>query len=189
MWAEPVTINNVSTENKTVPLKFHHAMTCIEVRLSTLYTSSIDLVYARIDDKKSKLTAGGTMDLTDNGKLTYTANKKQITLSHASVPVRLPFHKADNSSYRSFCFIMPEKEFEAGDLRLWFTYDKQTGNGRADFIIPTTFKDKNGADITVTKFETGRRYIFNLVIDNTDLIVPLDFVVDDWVTNDVNLKI
>ena len=189
MWADPVTINNVSTENKTVPLKFHHAMTCIEVRLSTLYTSSIDLVYARIDDKKSKLTAGGTMDLTDNGKLTYTANKKQITLSHASVPVRLPFHKADNSSYRSFCFIMPEKEFEAGDLRLWFTYDKQTGNGRADFIIPTTFKDKNGADITVTKFETGRRYIFNLVIDNTDLIVPLDFVVDDWVTNDVNLKI
>ena len=189
MWAEPVTINNVSTENKTVPLKFHHAMTCIEVRLSTLYTSSIDLVYARIDDKKSKLTAGGTMDLTDNGKLTYTANKKQITLSHASVPVRLPFHKADNSSYRSFCFIMPEKEFEAGDLRLWFTYDKQTGNGRADFIIPTTFKDKNGADTTVTKFETGKRYIFNLVIDNTDLIVPLDFVVDDWVTNDVNLKI
>ena len=79
MWAEPVTINNVSTENKTVPLKFHHAMTCIEVRLSTLYTSSIDLVYARIDDKKSKLTAVGTMDLTDNGKLTYTANKKQIT--------------------------------------------------------------------------------------------------------------
>lgn len=189
MWAEPVTINNVSTENKTVPLKFHHAMTCIEVRLSTLYTSSIDLVYARIDDKKSKLTAGGTMDLTDNGKLTYTANKKQITLSHASVPVRLPFHKADNSSYRSFCFIMPEKEFEAGDLRLWFTYDKQTGNGRADFIIPTTFKDKNGADITVTKFETGKRYIFNLVIDNTNLIVPLSFVTDDWVTNDVNLKI
>lgn len=189
MWAEPVTIDNVSTENKTVPLKFHHAMTCIEVRLSTLYTSSIDLVYARIDDKKSKLTAGGTMDLTDNGKLTYTANKKQITLSHASVPVRLPFHKVDNSSYRSFCFIMPEKEFEAGDLRLWFTYDKQTGNGRADFIIPTTFKDKNGADITVTKFETGKRYIFNLVIDNTDLIVPLSFVTDDWVTNDVNLKI
>lgn len=189
MWAEPVTIDNVSTENKTVPLKFHHAMTCIEVRLSTLYTSSIDLVYARIDDIKSKLTAGGTMDLTDKGKLTYTANKKQITLSHGSVPVRLPVHKADNSSYRSFCFIMPEKEFEAGDLRLWFTYDKKTGNGRADFIIPTTFKDKNGADTTVTKFETGKRYIFNLVIDNTDLIVPLDFVVDDWVTNDVNLKI
>lgn len=189
MWAEPTTINNVTNENKTVPLKFHHAMTCIEVRLSTLFTSSIDLVYARINDIKSKLTAGGTMDITDNGKLTYTANKAQITLSHASVPVRLPIHKADNSSYRSFCFIMPEKEFSAGDLRLWFTYDKKTGNGRADFTIPTTFKDKNGNAITVTKFETGKRYIFNLVIDNTDLIVPLDFVVDDWVTNDVNLKI
>ena len=83
---------------------------------------------------------------------------------------------------------MPEKEFSAGDLKLTFRYDGGT-YGRADFTIPTTFTNSEGNEVSVTKFETGKRYILNLMIDNTDLIVPLSFVKDDWVTNDVNLKI
>ena len=50
-------------------------------------------------------------------------------------------------------------------------------------------EDGDGNDITVTKFETGKRYILNLLIDNTTLIYPLNFVVDDWTGVDVNLKI
>ena len=69
MWADPVTIDNVSTENKTVPLNFHHAMTCIEVRLSTLYTSSIDLYQITLTDAKKELVSSGTMDIRD-GSLT-----------------------------------------------------------------------------------------------------------------------
>lgn len=194
MWAEPVTIDDVSTANKTVPLKFHHAMTCIEVRLSTLYASSIDLYQITLTDAQSKLVSSGTMDIT-NGSLSYTANQPSITISGSNYTNRLPVHQADNNSYLSYSFIMPEKEFSAGDLKLSFIYDMQYDNGwhqtpgRVDFTIPTTFKDISGNDVTVTKFETGKRYILNLLIDNTDLIVPLDFVVDDWVTNDVNLKI
>lgn len=187
MWADPVTINNVSTENKTVPLKFHHAMTCIEVRLSTLYTSSIDLYQITLTDAQQKLVSSGTMDIR-NGSLTYTPNQKTITITSYGGAERLPVYNDVNSSYRSFCFIMPEKEFSAGDLKLTFRYDGGT-YGRADFTIPTTFTNSEGNSVSVTKFETGKRYILNLMIDNTDLIVPLDFVVDDWVTNDVNLKI
>ena len=91
---------------------------------------------------------------------------------------------------------MPEKEFSADDLKLTFIYNQQDINnrwqqiaGRADFTIPTTFSDSDGNTISVSKLETGKRYILNLMIDNTDLIVPLRFVTDDWVTNDVNLKI
>ena len=194
MWAKPVRIENVSTENKTVPLKFHHAMTCIEVRLSTLYTSSIDLSQITLTDAQQKLVSSGTMDIRD-GSLTFTPNQQKITITSYGGSERLPIYNDVNSSYRSFCFIMPEKEFSEGDLKLTFIYDRQYDNGwhqtpgRADFTIPTTFTDSEGNSVSVKKFETGKRYILNLMIDNTDLIVPLSFVKDDWVTNDVNLKI
>ena len=84
---------------------------------------------------------------------------------------------------------MPEKDFSFGDLKLTFVYDKRGGNGRADFTIPTTFVDSGGNSIAVTKFETAKRYILNLMIDNTDMIVPLSFVQDNWTTVDVDLKI
>lgn len=187
MWAKPVTIDNVSTANKTVSLKFHHAMTCIEVRLSTKYTSYIDLYQITLTDAKKELVSSGTMDIR-NGSLTYTPNQKTITITSYGGAERIPVYNDVNSSYRSFCFIMPEKEFSAGDLKLTFRYDGGT-YGRADFTIPTTFTDSEGNSVSVTKFETGKRYILNLMIDNTDLIEPLSFVTDDWVTNDVNLKI
>ena len=194
MWADPVTIDNVSTENKTVPLNFHHAMTCIEVRLSTLYTSSIDLSQITLTDAKKELVSSGTMDIRD-GSLTCTPNQQKITITSYGGSERLPIYNDVNSSYRSFCFIMPQKEFSAGDLKLTFFYDRSSTwpypsvQSRADFTIPTTFTNSEGNSVSVTKFETGKRYILNLMIDNTDLIVPLSFVKDDWVTNDVNLKI
>ena len=194
MWADPVTINNVSTENKTVPLKFHHAMTCIEVRLSTRYTSSIDLYQIKLSDAQSKLVSSGTINIT-NGSLNYNSSQPSITISGNNYTNRLPVHRDDNNSYLSYSFIMPEKVFSEGDLKLTFIYDRQYDNGwhqtpgRADFTIPTTFTNSEGTSVSVKKFETGKRYILNLMIDNTDLIVPLSFVKDDWVTNDVNLKI
>lgn len=184
MWAEPTTIRDVSINNRTASMKFHHAMTCIEIRLSTLYSSTIDLYNITLSDRESKLVSSGTMDISD-GSLTYTPDQSQIIISARE---RLPVHSADNKTSRSYSFIMPEKEFSAGDLKLTFRYDGGT-YGRTDFTIPTTFTNSEGNSASVTKFETGKRYILNLMIDNTGLIVPLDFVVDDWVTNDVNLKI
>ena len=184
MWAELTTIRDVSINNRTASMEFHHAMTCIEIRLSTLYNSTIDLYNITLSDRESKLVSSGTMDISD-GSLTYTPNQSQIIISATE---KLPVHTADNQTYRSYSFIMPEKEFSAGDLTLSFRYDGGK-YGRADFTIPTTFTNSQGKSDTITKFETGKRYILNLMIDNTDLIVPLSFVKDDWVTNDVNLKI
>lgn len=188
MWADPVTIDNVSSTNRTAPVRFHHAMTCVEIRLSTLYNGTVDLNSITMTDAKNSLVASGTIDIR-NGALNYKEENKtsSITINGYYNSERIPTHVADNSSYRSFCFLMPEKDFEAGDLVLSFKFDNVAG--RVDFTIPTTFKDGDGNDITVTKFETGKRYILNLLIDNTTLIYPLNFVVDDWTGVDVNLKI
>lgn len=190
MWADPVTIDNVSSTNRTAPVRFHHAMTCVEIRLSTLYSGTLNIYNITLKDAKSKLVSSGYMNIID-GSLKYTADKSQIVITayyHWDSGYEIvPKHNESNSSYRSFCFLMPEKDFEAGDLVLSFKFDNVAG--RVDFTIPTTFKDGDGNDITVTKFETGKRYILNLLIDNTTLIYPLNFVVDDWTGVDVNLKI
>ena len=192
MWAEKQSLENVSIDNRTIGATFHHAMTCLEVRLSTQFNSTIDLYSITLSDTQNKLVASGTMDITNKGKLTYTENQGSITIFAFQDSERLPIHQDDNKAYRSFCFIMPEKSFEADDLQLTFDFDRYSTNGttqtptagRVIYTIPTRFSNKD-----VTKFETGKRYILNLMIDNTDLIVPFERKVDNWTSQDIDIKI
>lgn len=192
MWADKRTLENISVDNRTIDVTFHHAMTCLEVRLSTQFNSTIDVYSITLSDTQNKLVASGTMDITQNGKLTYTENQGSITIYANGNTERLPIHQADNKAYRSFCFIMPEKSFAEGDLKLTFQYDRFNTNGttqtptagRVDYTIPKKFNNQD-----VTKFETGKRYILNLMIDNTDLIVPFERKVDNWTSQDIDLKI
>lgn len=185
MWATPINLDQVSESNRTVQLSFKHAMTCIEVRLSTKYKSTVELYKIILNDTKSTLVNTGTMDIT-NGSLTYTADQSSITIqgNNANKDL-LPVY---NEGYYSYCFLMPEKSFNEGELSLSFVYDYVYPNftqGRATYTIPTSFADGH----TVTKLETGKKYVLNLVIDNTSSIYPLSQQIDEWTTVDVNLKI
>ena len=192
MWAEKQTLENVSVDNRTIDVTFHHAMTCLEVRLSTQFNSTIDLYYITLSDKQNQLVASGTMDITNNGTLTCTKYTDKIIIIANGDSERLPIHQDDNKAYRSFCFIMPEKSFEADDLQLTFYFDRYNTSGtsqtptagRIVYTIPTRFSKQE-----VTKFETGKRYILNLMIDNTDLIVPFERKVDNWTSQDIDIKI
>ena len=190
MWATPVDLDKVSESNRTVQLSFQHAMTCIEVRLSTKYEGTINLHQITLSDTQHQLVANGTMDIT-NGTLNYTADQSSITITGNNTNNnQLP--KSDGSSFFSYCFIMPEKSFNKDELSLSFVYDYVRPNstqGRATYTIPTTFTDKNGQEQTITKLETGKKYVLNLVIDNTTSIYPLSQQIDEWTNVDVNLKI
>ena len=192
MWAEKQTLENVSVDNRTIDVTFHHAMTCLEVRLSTQFNSTIDLYYITLSDKQNQLVASGTMDITNNGTLTCTTYTDKIIIFANGGSERLPIHQDDNKAYRSFCFIMPEKSFEADDLKLTFNFDRYSTNGttqtptagRVVYTIPTSFSNQE-----VKKFENRKRYILNLMIDNTDLIVPFERKVDNWTSQDIDIKI
>lgn len=189
MWATPVNLDQVSESNHTVQLQFQHAMTCIEVRLSTKYESTVELYKIILNDTQSSLVNNGTMNIT-NGSLTYTANQPSITIqgNNANKDL-LPVH---SEGFYSYCFLMPEKSFNEGELSLSFVYDYVDPNfthGRATYTIPTTFTDGNGQEQTITKLKTGKKYVLNLVIDNATSIYPLSQQIDEWTTVDVNLKI
>lgn len=193
MWATPVYLHQVSESNRTVQLQFQHAMTCIEVRLSTKYKGTINLHQITLSDAQNQLVAKGTMDIT-NGTLNYTADQSSITITGDNTNNnQLP--QADGSSFFSYCFIMPEKEIAKDQLTLSFVYDCSatwpytSTEGRATYTIPTTFTDGNGQEQTITKLKTEKKYVLNLVIDNATSIYPLSQQIDEWTTVDVNLKI
>lgn len=193
MWANSVRQESVSQENSPIQLTFQHAMTCIEVRLSTKYEGTINLHQITLSDAKNQLVANGTMDI-KNHSLSYTANQSSITITGNNTNNnQLP--KADGSSFFSYCFIMPEKEMAENQLTLSFVYDRSatypypSTPGRAIYTIPTTFTDGNGQEQTITKLKTGKKYVLNLVIDNTSSIYSLSQQIDEWTIVDVNLKI
>lgn len=196
MWADPVTINKVGQDNRTVSLIFKHAMTCIEVRLSTKYEGTINLHQITLSDTQNQLVANGTMNIT-NGTLNCTADQSSITITGDNTNNnQLPKTEADGSSYFSYCFIMPQKEIAKDQLTLSFVYDRSatwpnpSTEGRATYTIPTTFTDESGQTQTITKLETGKKYVLNLVINNATSIYPLSQRIDaSWDTVDVNLKI
>ena len=182
MWAQ-AKIN----ENNSVDFTFHHAMTCLEIRLSTLFTSSIKLTDITLNDVKGKLCSAGNMNITD-GTLSFTADKKSLTIKGNNANNNLiPLHSNDNSSYQSFCFLMPEKSFEENDLTLSFKFNNISG--RVTYTLPSTFTDSNGSENTINTFKTGKKYILNLVVNNELLITPLSFEQVEWTSTDINLII
>ena len=192
MWADPVHIDNITAGSKdnNLQLLFHHAMTCIEVRLSTRYDGTITLANIKLEDAKKQLVKDGTMDIR-NGMLTYNADQSEITISGNNNIGVINYNTlpTTGSEYRSYCFLMPEKSFDAGDLTMTFYFDADKKQARTKFTVPSRFKNANGSEVSVAKLETGKKYVLNLVIDNSLKITPVKFSQEDWTAVDINLKI
>ena len=191
MWADAVslTINSDNSSN-SVPLKFHHAMTCLEIRLSTRYNSTIDLYQITLSDKNGELVEKGWIDL-DNGTITKDGYTSQITISANEKLDRLPIHNTQDD-YLNYCFLIPEKSFNAGDLTLTFSYDNNTTPviSRATFTVPIEYKKSDGSSYQPKNAEglhtlkRGERYILNLIIDNATTIEALDIQADELWTDE-----
>ena len=196
MWADKIVLNDIapSSQDNRLKFNFHHAMTCLEVRLSTLYDGEITLNRITLSDAKGKLVAKGTMDIR-NGDLDFTEDRAELTIK-ANNYVNEEFQVYKNllpkagEGYRSYCFIMPQKDFEDGDLTMTFVFDADQKQGLVPFVVPTRFKDTaTWVETDVTTLETGKRYVLNLVIDNGLKIAPVQFSKEDWTTVDVDLKL
>ena len=172
MWAEPQQLIGISQENNKISLKYHHAMTCLEIRLCTTYTSTISLSSITLKDTESKLVTSGTMNIT-NGELSFKATSPQLTIRGNNSSNLLPVGPA----YKSYCFLMPSKSFSEGQLSLSFSFDNIAG--RQTFTIPKKFL-KDEVEQFVDEFETGKKYIICLELDNNLCVKPLKIEQVDW---------
>lgn len=182
LYAEKQTIYGVSSTNRTINLKFHHAYTCIRVRLASIYNNdfgSYNDVY--LYDSENKLPLENQVDIT-TGEITVKSYRGYISERAYSIPV----YQNAETSFSKTDFMFPEMDFVAGNLSLDFSFNK---NRIPKFVIPSVFKDENGNDVTVTRFERGKRYTITLLINNRCLIEPVSFLIEDWVPETINLKL
>lgn len=184
LYAEKQTIYGVSITNRTVNLKFHHAYTCIRVRLASIYKNDFgNNNYVYLYDSEGKLPNENHIDIT-TGEITTKSYTSY--LSGKTNTYDIPVYQGTEDSFTCADIMFPEMDFVAGNLCLEPDFNK---NRIPKFVIPSVFKDENGNDVTVTRFERGKRYTITLLINNRCLIEPVSFLIEDWVPETINLKL
>ena len=191
MWGEPVSYTPEQTEAAaatgyiTTNLKFHHAMTCVEIWLDCRFPTAVDLTSITLTDSKGKLVSKGTMDGT-TGELSGFTNVSSIKISgNNSYTNRLTNVEETGGRWQKYSFLMPEYSgFDGTNLVLSFVFDTNAA-GRNTYTLSNKLIDEaTGNEITIDTFETGCRYVYQLRLDNTLLIEPLHMFKPTWTTEE-----
>lgn len=174
---------NAASENMPVkvPMTFHHAMTCIQVNMKCKYDGSVHLTEMRLTDSQGRLYSKGTMNAwTGELKLDEADKGETITIKPNNTLLY-------NDKTRSFYIMMPEvKDYQDRQFTLSFFYDNGT-EGLETYSLPVEMNELDaagqatGKKVTITAFETGKRYIYNLTLDNTMRFEPVG-VDENWPT-------
>lgn len=142
----------------TVPLNFTHLMTCIEVNVRTKYNTNPYIKSATLSDSKSRIGMKGRINLLkDTIKVDDKADKIEQTYGNLYL----------TTTNQPFQFIFPAIEgVNIGDLKFTLTYQKRFDNDKrvytSEYTLPLTFTDGK----TVTKLESGKKHVYNLVLDH-----------------------
>lgn len=185
MWARPValTSGNLSGSSVEVPLQFEHVMTALRVRIKCKYNGNVQLTSMTLTDTESRLYKAGSMNIVEN----------KLNLSDADRIGELKLNsyadKTVTSSFKNFYILMPPVgNYADGQFELSFVFNNIAA--QTTFKIPNTItkKDPNDPDapgetVTITAFEAGKRYTYNLTLDNTMTFEPIG-IDDEWVTVD-----
>lgn len=159
----------------TVPFRFHHAMTCIQVSMKCKYSGNVRLISMTLTDSKGRLYKKGTMNAW-TGRLALDEGDKgsEITITpNATLGI----------AEQDFCIMMPAVDgYENNQFTLSFVYQGINGQtpGRETFSLPDKMKSLSSeGEVTITGFETGKRYIYRLTLDNTMRFAPVG-VDEEW---------
>lgn len=173
MWAHTyLSGDELSGDKATVKLQFEHAMTCMEIRIKSIY-AGCNLTSITLKDRKSRLYSKGNMNLAKQTLLLDNADKTDA--------LKIVYNTELRTTGSVFHIIMPEiTDYEDGDFTLSFVFNGVPA--KTEFTIPAEMS--NGAK--VTEFARGKRYIYNLILDNHISFEPVS-VDDTWVTNDYEL--
>ena len=187
MWAEPRSLTATDTQADVteqpveVPLRFHHAMTCIQVDIKCLYGGNVILTSMTLTDSKGRLYAKGSIDLTNGGELTLNNEDKgnEITITPDSTLT---------TQYQTYCIMMPPIEnYTNGELVLSFVFNGI--DGREKFPLPDEMNDLNGTStVQIDKFERGTKYIYRLTLDNVMRFAPVG-VDSTWTYEEIDLEL
>ena len=177
MWAAPVVLSESQTSGDAAvaELQYSHAMTCIEVRLSCIYNGTVKLTRMSLNDTRGRLYAEGTMNALD-GSLSLNEKDKVGNIS-ISPNVHL------NTLSQPFSIIIPplnglqlDDGTNSGELYLSFEFNGKPGLQK--YYLPKSMM-KDGVETDINSFDKGKKYIYQLVLDNKVSFSPVE-VVTEW---------
>ena len=179
MWAKPVELaaSQLSGSSVEAPLQFSHAMTCLRVRIVCKYSGNVQLTSMTLTDTEGRLYTAGSMNIVEN----------KLNLSEADKTGELKLTYADKTvttSFKDFYILMPPvADYEDGQFKLSFVFNNIAA--QTTFKIPNTMTspDASGGTVMITAFEAGKRYTYNLTLDNTMTFEPIG-IDDEWITVD-----
>ncbi len=182
MWAAPLQFagEELSGSSVSAPLVFGHAMTCLEIRIRCLYAGTVNLTSMTLTDKKKRLYTSGSMNIVDR---TLDLNDADLSETLTVSPgTRL------QTTYLKFHLIMPPvADYEDGDFTLSFVFNGKPAE--TQFAVPNRMTSlTDGSEVTVSEFESGKRYIYSLTLDNTLHFLPVG-VDDTWETEEFELEL
>lgn len=182
MWAEPLqfTGEQLSGASIDVPLAFSHAMTCLEIRMKSLYAGTVDLTSITLTDKKGRIHTSGNMNLVNRTLILSDENKSEtLTIK--------PGTRLQTTDLKFHIIMPPVAGYEDGDFTLSFVFNSKPAE--TTFSIPNRMRNLSGeGEVTVSEFETGKRYIYSLTLDNTLRFVPVG-VDNTWEAQEFELEL
>lgn len=162
LWADPVhvadEIPDSDSETKTleVNLKFHHAMTCIEVQMKTRLPGKVKLTKAVLLDKNERgiIRKSGKLNILDG---TIKINESDVTYE---LPLEFKDYVIKNTDWQSVYFLIPQIDTYAdGDLSVKFTFD----GTEKTYSLPCCRKDDG---TKIESFVRGHRYVYKCEPNN-----------------------
>ncbi len=177
----------------TVPLKFHHAMTCIQVRMKMKYNANIKLTSMTLTDGGGRrLCERGTMNLIDDPDNGLIPGELALSPEGMSDMITISPDESLINTFTDFCIIMPEvKDIYPGDFTLSFRFDGLAA--QSVFRLPEEMNVRNSdgtyTRTTVTGFEKGKRYVFQMMLDNNMQFTPIGVFDMDETPVDIEIEI
>lgn len=174
MWAAPVTMSQSQTSGDAAvaELQYSHAMTCIEVQLSCVYDGTVRLTKMTLNDTQGRLYSKGTMNALDGSLSLNDADKVES--------ISITPNRSLNTLSQAFSIIMPSVSglqlgsgTDAGELFLSFEFNGKPGLQK--FYLPKSMI-KDGVETDIDSFDTGKKYIYRLVLDNKVRFSPVEVV-------------
>lgn len=166
-------------DNLPVAINFRHIMTCVEVWIKCKYSTQASVSKITLYDKTGEktLVASGIFDA-ETGALSNLSMTNSITITGNNTGN----NQLSEGSWQKYSFIMPEYTgFTGTNLAFKFTFNSDV-EGRKEYVLSNTLTDADVQPVVIDGFETGKRYIYELSLDNTLLIEPLRMYEQQWVT-------
>ncbi|MCM1138152.1 MAG: fimbrillin family protein [Duncaniella sp.] len=143
----------------TVPLKFSHIMTCLQINVRTKYETYPYVTKVTLSDSKSRIVTKGHINILTK-EITADEEASMIEQTYGG---NLYLIKSGSS----FLYIFPEiNNVEEGDLKFKLTYQKRNSEDKqqlsTEYTLPFSFSDGN----KIVSLERGKKYVYNLMLDH-----------------------